>query len=52
LADYIYVNQRPGYKIEKKEIDDIVTHLLSTLVGIPKEEIKLHHSFTNDLGMD
>lgn len=52
LADYIYKNQKPGYKIEKKEIDDIVIHLLSNLVGLPKEEIQLHHSFTGDLGMD
>lgn len=52
LAHYIYENQKPGYKIEKKEIDDIVIHVLSTLVGLPKEEIQLHHSFTNDLGMD
>jgi acyl carrier protein len=52
LADYVYLNQKPGYKVEKEEVDDIVIHLLSTLVGLPKEEIELHHSFTNDLGMD
>ncbi len=52
LADYVYVHQKPGYKIGKEKVDDIVIHLLSTLVGLPKEEIELHHSFTNDLGMD
>jgi len=52
LVDYVYTHQKSGYKIEKKAIDVIVIHLLSTLVGIPKEEVKLHHSFTDDLGMD
>ena len=52
LADYVYTHQKPSCKIEKSAIDDIVIHLLSTLVGMPKEEVKLHHSFTDDLGMD
>lgn len=52
LADYIYENQKPGYKIEKTEIDKDVIHLVSIMSGLPKEEIQLHHSFTNDLGMD
>jgi acyl carrier protein len=52
LADYVHTHQKPGYKIEKKEIDQITIHLVSTLIGIPKEEIMLYHSFTNDLGMD
>ncbi len=52
LVDYVYLHQKPDSKKEKEEIVSIVRHLLNRLIGIPEEEIKLHHSFTNDLGMD
>ena len=52
LADYVYAHQKPGYKIEKAEIDKDVIHLVSIMSGLPKEDIQLHHSFTGDLGMD
>ena len=52
VVDYVYTHQKSDAKLEKSEIQDRVIDLVSDKTGISKEKIALHHSFTNDLGMD
>jgi len=51
LSTYILRHQNRPLKT-KEEIDKAVIAIVSACAGIDEEEIELHHSFTNDLGMD
>ena len=36
----------------KYEIERIICGITEDRIGVPASEIELHHSFTNDLGID
>ncbi|WP_299332849.1 hypothetical protein [uncultured Psychroserpens sp.] len=55
LVDFVFdtikhdSNKNP---IEIFEIEVVIREIIEKVTGIPKHKIKMHHAFTNDLGMD
>ena len=50
-VDYIY-SIKSEEKIDKKSVEKAVIMLTSEKTGIPINKIELHHSFTDDLGIN
>ena len=55
LADYVFekIKTKPTYENRSKEdFEEQILRLVEDMTGVPYNEIKMSHSFTNDLGMD